>query len=486
MKITVSDSFEGGNIELVEKRHSATGDPEIIELVLRIKKDRYTELEEAWHLQYFCFRVTLSCTEEQGELVEAEEQSSRHQQQKIKFIIDNAEHTSYPEAWTGFTVFVSRDVNDVDSWTRNKDTFYLGGKLTWEQMFDVSPHSNNIWYYSFFPPYSYQRHLQFISKCASESKNKCIVTSLGQSLEGRDIECIQTGTGTRTAWIIHRQHPGETMAEHYAEGLLSRLLGLNPKQDEDADVQQLLKLYTFYIVPCMCPDGGVLGHLRTNASGANLNREWATKTNMNYEAPSLQRSPEVYCVLEKMDRTGCDFFLDVHGDEELPYNFISGARHVPQWCQRLESLHGAFLAEYARATTDFQRKFGYPPVESTDQAKKYLNIATMQIAERFACLSMTLEMPFKDCRSNPDPDYGWSPARSRQLGAAIVAPLLYVHPYLRSTEDFWNQLPVEDGYIVMTDDYQKEDHEERNEQFILLHKRYFSDVHEIHKAHPKK
>ena len=103
------------------------------------------------------------------------------------------------------------------------------------------------------------------------------------------------------------------MASHYAEGLLTRMLGLDTKGQVDDEVKNVLKLYTFYIVPCMCPDGVVRGHLRCNASGANLNREWATKR--FYEAPTKERSPEVYAVLNKMDATGVDLFLDVHGKE---------------------------------------------------------------------------------------------------------------------------------------------------------------------------
>ena len=30
-----------------------------------------------------------------------------------------------------------------------------------------------------------------------------------------------------------------------------------------------------------------------------------------------------------MERTGVDFLLDVHGDEELPYNFVAGAFWAP-------------------------------------------------------------------------------------------------------------------------------------------------------------
>mmetsp|Transcript_15737 Transcript_15737/g.15674 ORF Transcript_15737/g.15674 Transcript_15737/m.15674 type:complete len:106 (-) Transcript_15737:231-548(-) len=103
------------------------------------------------------------------------------------------------------------------------------------------------------------------------------------------------------------------MASYYAEGLLTRLLGLDSDGTVDDQVRTMKDMYTFYIVPLMCPDGAVRGHLRTNACGANLNREWATKR--FYEAPTLERSSEVYSVLKKMNETGVDIFLDIHGDE---------------------------------------------------------------------------------------------------------------------------------------------------------------------------
>lgn len=62
----------------------------------------------------------------------------------------------------------------------------------------------------------------------------------------------------------------------------------------------------------MNPDGSARGHLRTNAVGSNLNREWAT--------PSEEFSPEVLCVRNEMEKHGVDYCLDVHGDEGHPYN----------------------------------------------------------------------------------------------------------------------------------------------------------------------
>lgn len=170
------------------------------------------------------------------------------------------------------------------------------------------------------------------------------------------MECIAVGNGDKTAWIIHRQHPGETMAEFFCEGLLHRILGIGKDGEIDDMTKKVLDQYRIYIVPCMCPDGAVMGHLRTNSVGANLNREWAT-VNPEYIAPSMERSPEVYAVLKKMDETGCDFFLDVHGDEELPYVFLSGAEKTPLWeeSERLKYLHGYFVSCYQRANSDIQK-----------------------------------------------------------------------------------------------------------------------------------
>ena len=345
----------------------------------------------------------------------------------------------------------------------------MDGKLSWEHEHT----KNESIFFSYFPPYSYSRHLNLVSKCGEFAN----VISLGQTLEGREIECVTVGEGNLTCWIIHRQHPGETMAEHYAEGLLTRLLGLDTKGEVDDQVKRILKMYKFYIVPCMCLDGAVMGHLRTNSAGANLNREWATKR--FYEAPTLERSPEVYYVLQKMDETGVDMFLDVHGDEELPYNFTNGANLVPKWGPRMEALHGAFTASYMRENSDMQQKIGYPPPDTREEVLEYMNVATNQVANRFDCLGITLEMPFKDCLTNSDPERGWTPARSRKLGASVLGPLEYMHPYLRAEGDFWNQLPPEDAYVPTTDNYEAD--LKGTQEFVPLTKRFYSDVHEIRK-----
>jgi len=460
--VSISDTFDGGNIKFICTRPNENDPENTTDVLLHIKPDIYTELEKIGHMQYFSFRSTV-CG------LGFPPSNKKH---KIRYVLENAEASSYPEAWIGTTVCYSTNIEDTESWHRNQETMYLDGQLCWEH-----EHTRNgSVYFCYFPPYSYSRHLGLVSKCSRYANT----IGLGQSLDGREIECITLGKGTTVCWFIHRQHPGETMAEFYAEGLLTRLLGLDSDGMVDDEVQKLAEMYTFYIVPLMCPDGAVRGHLRTNACGANLNREWATKR--FYEAPSLERSPEVHAVMRKMDETGVDIFLDIHGDEELPFNFISGAEKTPKWGKRMESLHGAFVAAYQRANSDMQQKIGYPPPESPNEALKYMNVATNQIATRFDCLSMTLEMPFKDCLSNSDPVRGWSPDRSRKLGASVLAPLEYIHPYLRAEGEFWHQLRPDDAYVSTTDDYEAELKEANEGGFVFMSKtkRFYSDVHASH------
>ena len=241
---------------------------------------------------------------------------------------------------------------------------------------------------------------------------------LGTSVEGRDLDLLRFGEPAppkRRVWIIARQHPGETMAEWFCEGLIERLLDA-----ADPVARGLLELATLYIVPNMNPDGAIRGNLRSNAAGANLNREWA--------APSLARSPEVLHTLNAMRASGCDLFLDIHGDETLPYVFADGCSMLPGFTEWQAERERRFLAAFAAASPDFQTTHGYAPDRFTDEI---LTLASKQIGHAFGCLSLTLEMPFKDNADLPDARVGWNGARSKRLGAAILLPILDM---LRNTE----------------------------------------------------
>jgi murein tripeptide amidase MpaA len=275
------------------------------------------------------------------------------------------------------------------------------------------------------------------------------------------------------------------MASFFAEGLLLRLLGIDDFDngdcggiesggDEDIVARDAREMYTFHVVPNINPDGSAAGYLRTNAIGTNLNREWCPSpaphaveddiapsdraTAGTYDAPTLERSPEVYYVLRGMERTGVDAFLDVHGDEGLPFVFLAGSQGTSVWGKRLECLHGAFLSSYERCNGDVQGRVSYDP----DMPGAGLrNICSNQIAERFDCFSGTLEMPFKELwedgsgipQGKGRTKVGWGPERARLLGASVLDALCYIWPYLRDGGEFWEGLPKEDAYVSPSSKY---------------------------------
>ena len=374
MPLTISAAFDSGNIDVL--RCDA---PDAIELAIR--RDHLSDF-----YQWFHFRVTGA------------------KGRPLTLRITNCANAAYPGGWPGYRACVSED---RQHWVR-ADTSYANGALTIRH----TPSGDSLWC-AYFPPYSMERHHDLVARIAARPGVSSSV--LGTTLDGQDIDLLTIGDGPRVVWLIARQHPGETMAEWWMEGALERLT-----DPADAVARRLRQKARFYIVPNMNPDGSRRGHLRTNAAGVNLNREW--------HAPSLERSPEVYHVLNRMIETGVDFALDVHGDEALPHVFIAGFEGIPSITGRQIDLLARYQAALVRTTPDFQTAVGY---DIAAPGKANLTMSTNAIAERFGCLAMTLEMPFKDADDHPDPVHGWSPARSQQLGRDCLTAMLEVIDDLR-------------------------------------------------------
>lgn len=374
MTVSVSAAFDSGNIEVVR-----IAGPQDIELA--IAKDHGSDF-----YQWFHFRLS----------------GVRGQHCRLRIV--NCAGSAYPDGWPNYRAVVS---TDRLNWTRTP-TSYAGGVLTIE----VTPAADSVWI-AYFAPYSMERHHDLVARAALAPGVRLEV--LGATLDGRDLDCLHIGEGPRHAWLFARQHPGETMAEWWMEGALERLT-----DPADPVARVLRAKLTLHVVPNMNPDGSFRGHLRTNAAGVNLNREWAT--------PTLARSPEIVHVLAAMTRTGVDFALDVHGDESLPHNFIAGFEGIPSISERQVSLLAEYKSVLARLSPDFQTRVGYPVAGA---GKANMTMSTNALAERFGCLAMTLEMPFKDNAELPDEAEGWSPGRSKALGRDCLAALLEVADKLR-------------------------------------------------------
>lgn len=373
----ITANFDAGNIEVINLEDKK-------DIQLAIRPDVGDEF-----FQWFNFRLS-------GQVGE----------QYVLNIV-NAGESSYPTGWENYQAVASYD---RQHWFRLPTT-YKEGKLT--IVADLECETIQI---AYFAPYSYERHQDLLA--AAQEHSLVTLEHLGETLDKRDLTLVKVGDGDmskRNIWITARQHPGETMAEWLVEGLLQSLL-----DTDNANSRLLLEKANFYIVPNMNPDGSVRGHLRTNAAGTNLNREWSN--------PSLEKSPEVFYVINKMEETGVDLFYDVHGDEALPYVFLAGSQGAPSYNERLAHLRDKFSDVLKLASADFQSEFGYD-IDAPGTAN--MTLATNWVAERFDCLANTLEMPFKDNDNVPDAEVGWSPERSAKLGEASLIAMLAVIDDLR-------------------------------------------------------
>lgn len=363
----ISSNFDSGNIIVKSSRK-----PDDIRLEIRIDNNSH-------FYQWFHYRLTgakgKACT--------------------MKII--NAGKAAYPGGFKDYRVCVSYD---REHWFR-VDTEYDGKVLTIKH----TPDKNSV-YYAYFAPYSMERHADLVAAISESPLVDQAV--LGQTLDGQDLDLLIIGNpGAKPKlkfWITARQHPGETMAEWWMEGFLERLV-----DEHDPVARKILDNVTFYVIPNINPDGSKRGHLRTNAKGMNLNREW--------NKASMENSPEVFLTLAAMNKYGMDFHFDAHGDEALPYNFLIGIEGIPKLTGKMTEQYDFLVDKMVEISPDFQKEKGYP---KDAPGKADLSIASNYIANHFGIFSTTLEMPFKDNANLPDLDQGWSPERCIRLGRAFV------------------------------------------------------------------
>ncbi|WP_425409032.1 M14 family metallopeptidase [Hyphococcus sp.] len=372
--VTISSDFDSGNIIPFD-----ISDPSNLEL--EIKPDGKADF-----YQWFYYRVDGAAG------------------QPLTMRLKNAFGASYINGWKNYNAVASYN---QESWFRVESSFD-GRELTIKHAPD-----QDIVFYAYFAPYPTARHRAYVETLKASSLLSHQV--IGRTLDGQSIDYFRAGEGTREFWVIARQHPGETMGSWWMEGFLDRL-----SDENNAAARTLLDKATVHILPCMNLDGVRRGHLRTNAAGKDLNRAWRNA--------SMEDCPEVFLVRERMRETGVDFFLDVHGDEAIPNNFLDNAKGIPSWNDVHEKRFERYSSQLLEISKDFQTKDGYP-ASAPGQAN--LDVANSYVAETWDCLSMTLEMPFKDAAVNPDPARGWSPERCRHFAGEHLRVMADIANFLR-------------------------------------------------------
>lgn len=364
MSIIVNSKFDAGSIEIVDIKKD--------NLILKLKGDTNSHFA-----QWFYFSLT--------NILE----------KKVNIKITNLSKSAYIAGWDGYNICASFD---------NKNWFRIPCNFDGDNLiFELETIKNTV-YFAYFTPYSYERHINLIALANSSE----IATHhvLGKTALNHTIDLLTIGKieNKNKIWIIARQHPGETMAEWFMEGLINKLLS-----PYEAISRKLLLDSVFYLVPNMNPDGSILGNLRVNSNGVNLNREW--------QNPSKEKSPEVYYVRNKMEEVGVSMFFDIHGDEALPYIFTSGCDENPSFSTKQKDLSEKFSHYFKLINPDYQTEFGY---EKGQFKEEYLTMATNWVGDKFDCLAQTLEMPFKDNNNFRNELTGWDSHRSYILGQSIV------------------------------------------------------------------
>jgi len=376
----ISSEFDGGRIEVLACDQAD-------DIQVNIDKDSNADFR-----QWFYFRL----------------HGVKDKDCVVKFM--NAAECSYKEGWQDYDVCASTD---------RQEWFRLPTEFDGQTMqVEFNTDTDDI-YLAYFAPYTFDRHLNLLA--FAQHSHLTEVINLGETVDGRDFDMLKieepdSDEEKLNVWVTARQHPGETMAEWFMEGFIESLLDA-----DNSTSRALLQECRFFLVPNMNPDGSYRGNLRTNAAGANLNREWSD--------PTMEKSPEVYLVRQKMHKEGVDLFLDAHGDEALPYNFVAGCEGNPNYDERLKNLEEVFKAAYFTATSEFQDEFKYdldPPGEGD------LRLATNYVGQTFSCLAYTLEMPFKDNHDWPDEAYGWSPERCKKLGEDTLIAMLNTIPAIKA------------------------------------------------------
>jgi murein tripeptide amidase MpaA len=305
-----------------------------------------------------------------------------------------------PDTWPDYQAFASYD---LETWFLTPTVAGKDGMVV-----TFTPQQDSI-YFAQYPPYSMERTRRLVARALQDPRVN--LTVLGQTPDGHDLDVLTVGAprrGRKVCWVTTRQHPNEVQGSWCVEGLLERLL-----LPEDPFARALLDRAVFHIVPNINPDGCRRGNTRTNALGANLNREW--------KDPKADHAPEVLMVKRQMEAWGVDFYLDVHAYSGTT-PFALGPYRTPSITPKQTALWERYEQALARANPEFQVGNPYPG-GGPPPGGAYLEMSWNYVTEFYGAFGLLYELIYKDNVTRPDPAHGWSPAKCKYFGHSTLEAL---------------------------------------------------------------
>jgi murein tripeptide amidase MpaA len=215
---------------------------------------------------------------------------------------------------------------------------------------------------------------------------------LGNTVDGRDLNVVVVGdpAAEKKVWIIARQHPGETMAEWLVEGLLGALL------DQANPIARSILEKVLY--------NRAEYESRWRCAWQSAHECWRCQSEPRMDDAITGNQPGSIPRKKQDSRNRLRSVLDIHGDEALPYVFVAGSEMIEGFTEKQAKEQQVFVDSFCAASPDFQTKFGY---EASKYNEDMLKLAKY-IGHTFKCVSLTLELPFKDNANLPDANrMGW-------------------------------------------------------------------------------
>jgi murein tripeptide amidase MpaA len=320
-------------------------------------------------------------------------------EEATRLVITDADRVLVPMGWHGYQAFRSFD---CETWTR-ASTAYIDGRLVIEHAAAAGP----VWY-AYFPPYLEADRDRLLAFCRADARASVGVLAPVGPDDWLDL--VEIGSEAPDAlhvWAVCRQHPGEVQASWWADAFLRRLL-----DPADAEALDVLRRARFHIVPNMNPDGSRLGQHRCNRHGVNLNAAW--------NAATIEASPAVRAVLDRMAAAGIDLCLDVHADEELPYVFVANVDRIVPPPAPIAAICDRFQAALGSADPAFRPDSGYVRPHTLAAP---LSFCSPHIMHAFRVPALTLELPYKMAEDSTGRLTEYAVPGCRSTGRATLAAL---------------------------------------------------------------
>ena len=197
-------------------------------------------------------------------------------------------------------------------------------------------------------PHSFDQVMQELA--ALPATGRCKLSVLGKTSEGRpivmaEVTDFQSTYPQSTLFIIGRQHGNEAAGTESSLALLQQFAAAPTDLEKD-----ILKYLRIVAVPVANPDGMAHGK-RDNANGADLNRDWATRS---------QTETRVIDAAVRAERP--DAVMDLHelptesGKASYQENFLE----TEGSCDALPPQLSRRAKQISTALASWVRTFGYP------------------------------------------------------------------------------------------------------------------------------